>query len=94
MVTKKNIDEKIKRILTEEIICKPLPEDFTNESPLVDALNLDSIWELNLLVKLEKEFGFSIDEEDLVPELFATLNSLLEYVEKKIYGQENYKNDK
>jgi acyl carrier protein len=44
---------------------------------------LDSLALLELATSLEVEFGFVIDDEDFTEEVFATVGSLAEFVERK-----------
>ncbi|MDT0142238.1 phosphopantetheine-binding protein [Microbacterium sp. PRC9] len=44
---------------------------------------LDSLALLELATSLEDEFGFVIDDEDFTEEVFATVGSLAEFVERK-----------
>lgn len=44
---------------------------------------LDSLGVLDLVGYLEREFGISISDEDLVPEHFETLRRLTGFVEEK-----------
>lgn len=44
---------------------------------------LDSVWALQLVVALEKEFGISVDDTDVTPENFQNLSSLTRFVKRK-----------
>jgi acyl carrier protein len=56
----------------------------TADTALLDHLpELDSMAIVQLLVELEGEFGFEIDEDDLSSDVFATVDSLARFVERR-----------
>ena len=44
---------------------------------------IDSLSMLELISRLEKEFGIEVDDEDLVPTNFATIREIASFVESK-----------
>lgn len=48
------------------------------------GLGLDSLEALVLVTKIEAEFGIEIDDEDLKVELFKSVGTLAEHVQKKL----------
>lgn len=55
------------------------------ESPLLGALpELDSMAVVNILTALEDHFGFTVDDDEISAETFATLGSLVAFVERKL----------
>jgi acyl carrier protein len=59
---------------------RPLaPDDRLLQNGIVDSLGV-----LNLVDYLEKEFGVTSDDDDLVPENFETLGRLAAFVEEKL----------
>jgi diaminopimelate decarboxylase len=59
----------------------------TAESRLDEDLHLDSISVIELMSKLEKEFRFAVDAEDLSTDVFATVGSLTRYVREHADGR-------
>lgn len=58
---------------------------FTLDSPLLGAIpELDSIAIVALLATLEERFGFEADDVELDGSLFATLGSLVDFVQRKV----------
>lgn len=77
------IYEKIK-----EAICSVLRKDvdftgITEETDIMEALGLNSIVAIELVVRMETLFDIEIDDEDLSTDLFRTLSNIADYVEKK-----------
>lgn len=49
-----------------------------------ESLNLDSINRISLIVELEWVYDIEIDSDELDPEVFDTLNSLADLIEKLV----------
>jgi acyl carrier protein len=57
---------------------------FHSETPLLGALpELDSMAVASLLGALEERFGFSIDDDEIDGTVFATVGSLVAFVDRK-----------
>lgn len=83
MMERKEIYEKIK-----QAICAVLREDvnfdgITEETDIIEALNLNSIVAIELVVRIETLFDIEIADEDLSTELFKSLATIADYVEKQ-----------
>jgi acyl carrier protein len=75
-MTTEQIIEKVDEILIEEF--ELAPEDVVPEASLREDLDLDSLDAVDLIVALEKAFGFRIDEKVLVE--MKTVGDMHEYV--------------
>lgn len=59
------------------------PEDFDNDAPLFgDGLGLDSIDALEIIVILDKFYGIKLTNAAEGKEIFKSINSIVEYIEK------------
>jgi len=47
---------------------------------------VDSVRTLELIMFIEETFGFSVDNDDAVPENFDTVNAIVAYIERKRGG--------
>ena len=55
------------------------------ESPLLGSIpELDSMAVVNLIAAIEDHFGFTIDDDEISAESFATLKSLTDFVDRKL----------
>ena len=50
---------------------------------LIDKGILDSMGLMQVIMFIEENFGFSVDNDDAVPENFDTVNAIVAYIEKK-----------
>ena len=56
---------------------------FSDNESLLAAGIIDSMSMVGLISFLEQKFGMKIDEDDMTPEHFDSVNSIAEYVRKK-----------
>lgn len=75
----------VKSLLARSLQLGPRTEALTAQSPLLGALpELDSMAVVTILTALEEHFGFTVDDDEISAESFATLGSLVEFVEQKL----------
>lgn len=74
--------QRLKEILIESLNLKDMTPEMIDDDMVLwgDGLGLDSVDALELMVALEREYGFRIDDE-LEPDSFATVARLEEFVE-------------
>lgn len=65
---------------------KPGVQDFEPDQDLLESGVLDSVAMMELVLWSEGHFGFTVDTDDLTPENFATLNAIMEYIDKQLDG--------
>lgn len=79
------IEEKLKKIMVDHFEIAESPESIDSEKEfLLDDYGVNSIDILELLLKIEMEFGIEIEDEDLEADLLITLRNLAKYICKKI----------
>jgi len=89
VVDKTDIEEAIERILLERLrIPQSVVNDLGPTTPLLGrGLGLDSIEATTLIASLEQVFSVEFSDEELDPELFASLQRLMEAVTEKLAGR-------
>jgi acyl carrier protein len=60
------------------------PEELTDDASLLDKGIIDSTGVLELVGFIEQTFGFTVEDEELVPENLDSVQSLTGYVSKKM----------
>jgi len=79
------IKQEILAILDEILSLKGRGASFTSKTPLLGAIpELDSMAVVALITTLEERFGFSIDDDEIDGATFATLGSLVDFVQGKL----------
>ncbi|MCK4663952.1 MAG: acyl carrier protein [Bacteroidales bacterium] len=76
--------EKLKGEIIEQLNLEEVePDDIDASDPLFgEGLGLDSIDALELIVLLEKEYGLKIDDPKQGKEIFYSVKTLAEYIQK------------
>lgn len=77
---RKEIEEKVKEFLVEELEIDE--ERIKPEADLIKDIGIDSLDFIDLVVIVEKKFGFKIKTEEMAE--VKTLNDFYDYIEKKI----------
>ncbi len=76
MSTKQEIEEKVKKIVVEQLGVKE--EEVSNESSFVDDLGADSLDTVELVMALEEEFKCDIPDEEA--EKITTVQQAIDYI--------------
>ena len=84
------MDEANAAILTEvrEVLCETLQlaasAHLTTDTQLLGSIpELDSMAVVSVMTALEDRFGFTIEDDEISAETFATLGSLVDFVAEK-----------
>lgn len=84
-MNRKEVFEKLMEILTGDdfVVLSESLKNINEDSSLINDLALDSLQVLNLVVLIEKKFGFSCDEEELNLDLFDRVSELIDFIQSK-----------
>ena len=81
------IKQEILAILDEILSLKGRGASFTDKTPLLGAIpELDSMAVVALITTLEERFEFAMDDDEVDGSTFATVGSLVHFVEQKLAG--------
>lgn len=85
-MTREQIKMKMKEILKceEFMSLSNIVDDITEGSSLINDLALDSIQVLELIVVMEKSFGFVCEPNELNIDLFDNFGALINFIEGKL----------
>ena len=64
----------------------PATKNVGNDESLLNNGLIDSLGILEIVAFVEREFGFTVSDEDLLPENFGSVASLLNFVQQKTNG--------
>ncbi len=74
--------EKFKQIIAEELGIDP--SEVKEDARFIEDLGADSIGLMELVMKLEEEFGVTIPDEDI--EKIQTVGDAIRYIQEKLGG--------
>jgi acyl carrier protein len=77
--------EQVKCILSDALQLGARGEALKSATPLLGAIpELDSMAVVNVITAMEEAFGFSVADDEISANTFATLGSLTAFVEQKL----------
>lgn len=79
-MTRQEIEEKVKAFLIEDLEIDE--EKIADDATLKDDMGIDSLDFVDIVVIVEKNFGFKIKPEEMVN--VATLSQFYDYIESKV----------
>jgi len=78
-------NKEVLAIVDDVLSLRGRSASFDSQTPLLGALpELDSMAVASLLGALEERFGFSIDDDEIDGAVFATVGSLVAFVDRKL----------
>lgn len=91
-MNKQNIKVEIIKIIEKIYLkgCSKKVPNINDKTQLINDLGLDSLEILMLITALEKKFNFKIPDDDLRIELFVYLESIVDYIYKKLNKKDWY----
>ena len=77
--------EDIKTMLADVLSLGARKNQLTEATPLIGSIpELDSMAVVNVITALEDRFGNSVEDDEISADTFATLGSLVAFVENKL----------
>jgi acyl carrier protein len=74
------VETIINDYISRELVQDPALLPLANETSLLESGILDSLGLLRLVVFLEEQFGITMGDADLLPENFASVNTICAYL--------------
>jgi acyl carrier protein len=81
------VETVINDYISREFVQDPALLPLANETSLLESGILDSLTLLRLVVFLEERFGITMGDADLLPENFASVNTICAYVRAREPGK-------
>jgi acyl carrier protein len=82
------VETVINDYISRELVQDPALLPLADEAPLLDSGILDSLSLLRLVVFLEKRFGITMGDADLLPENFGSVNAICAYLRAREPGNQ------
>ncbi len=77
------LKQELKEMIVERLFLDVEPAQMGDNENLMENYEIDSVNLFEIVVGLEESFGISVEDEDFSVDLFATVDSLAEFVEQK-----------
>jgi acyl carrier protein len=76
---------EVKKVLAQSLQLGTRADTLNADSPLLGALpELDSMAVVMILTTMEEHFGFTVDDDEISADTFATLGTLTAFAEQKL----------
>lgn len=77
--------DNVKKLFAQTLQLGPRADALQVDSPLLGAVpELDSMAVVSLLTAMEEHFGFTVDDDEISADTFATLGTLVDFVDAKL----------
>jgi acyl carrier protein len=76
-------EQTVRDLIADNVRWGGNKKELTSDFPLIDNHVIDSLGMITLVSALEDEFGIDVDDEDLVPDNFATIGQIAAFVDSK-----------
>jgi len=80
------LEQQIKEMIVERCFLTVKPEEIEDEASLTEAVGLDSVQILEVVVGLEEVFGVAVDDADFDIQNFSTVKAIADYVRQRQAG--------
>lgn len=81
------MEEVINDYISRELVQDPSLLPLKNTTPLLETGILDSLGLLRLVIFIQERFGIVVDDVDLVPEHFGSVDEISGYVRARTEGE-------
>jgi acyl carrier protein len=81
------VETVINAYVSRELVQDPALLPLADDTSLLETGILDSLGLLKLVVFLEERFGIAMGDTDLLPENFASVNAICDYVRAREPGR-------
>ena len=78
-----NMNEKVRELIKSTLLLESEEVAKIGNEDDLELIGLNSVIMLQFIVKMEQEFDIEIDEEEIIPDNFGTVNKVVQYLEKK-----------
>jgi len=77
-------ESEIRKFIFDTFMTGADDKDLDNDDPLIDKGIIDSMGMLELIAFAEEEYNIEVEDEEVIPDNFGTVNKLSAYVNKKL----------
>ncbi len=77
------VKRQLKEMIVERLFLDADPAQIGDDENLMESYEIDSVNLFEIVVGLEEVFEISFEDDDFSVELFATVNTLAEFLDRK-----------
>ncbi len=80
-------EDRLRAFITTELHWRGAGRQLTDDRPLIADGIVDSLGLFELVAFVEQQLGVEVDDHELLPENFATISAISQFVEAKRAGR-------
>jgi len=77
------VADQIRQFIAETILFSEDGFGYGDDASFLDEGIIDSTGVVELVLFVEETYGFAVDDDDIVPDNFDTVNNLVRYVQER-----------
>jgi acyl carrier protein len=78
-----NVENAVERFIVDEILLGDSQTRIEPSQSLIGSGVLDSLALLRLIAFIEEQFGVTVNDDEVIPDNFETINEIKSFVERK-----------
>lgn len=82
-----NLEKDLKKFIVTKLMHGKDGNTLGDDESLFETGIIDSLGVLQLVCFIEERFNVQVEDEELIPENFETINKLKDFVERKLVSQ-------
>jgi acyl carrier protein len=79
-----DIQSQIKDYIARNILFSDNGFTYSDDASFLEEGIVDSLGIMDLVLFIEQNFGLSVDDEDLIPDNFDSVNKLARYIQRRL----------
>ena len=79
-----SIEERVRNFISENFPAAQDGEQYSSSQSLIETGVIDSIGVLTLVTWLEQEFGFVVEDDEVVPDNLESVANLVRFISHKL----------
>lgn len=79
-----DIQSQIKQYIAKNILFSDNGFTYSDDASFLEEGIVDSLGIMDLVLFIEQNFGLSVDDEDLIPDNFDSVNKLARYIQRRL----------
>ncbi len=84
MAEDKSIEDRLKEMIVERLFLSVAPEEISDDDPLMEKFEIDSVRLFEIVVGLEEVFDISLEDDEFSVERFENVKAIADLVREKL----------
>ncbi len=82
------VNALVRQFIKTELVTDHLYSDLQDNDPLLTTGIIDSLGIVKILAFIQEQFGVNVDDREIVPENFETVQAISSLIQQKLAGKQ------